>query len=188
MKRRRRRTVRSMTDSFRKAEEYDLPELLEVYEQARAFMRENGNPSQWAEGGYPPRELIEEDVKLGRLTVLVRGGRVVGAFVLAEGEEPTYRVIEGDWGSERPYLTLHRIASLTDEHGVGSAIIGRSAELAKERGLDLRIDTHEANSPMLHVIKKHGFSYCGVIYVRGGSKRLAFRLGRETDENCPQKL
>ena len=43
-----------------------------------------------------------------------------GAFVLMAGEEPTYRVIEeGGWPSEKPYLTMHRMGSLTGEHGVG---------------------------------------------------------------------
>ena len=32
---------------IRKAELKDLPKLKELYEKARQYMRENGNPDQW---------------------------------------------------------------------------------------------------------------------------------------------
>ena len=47
---------------IRKAELKDLPKLNELYEAARRYMRENGNPDQWGIG-YPNDELIIEDTK-----------------------------------------------------------------------------------------------------------------------------
>ena len=83
-----------MTETVRPAQNEDMPELLSVYAQARAFMRDNGNPAQWCVSGYPKRELLEEDIEKGRLFVLTRGGRIAAAFVLVGGDEPTYRTIE----------------------------------------------------------------------------------------------
>ena len=41
-------------------------------------------------------------------------------------------------------------------------------------GGHLRIDTHEKNLVMQNLVKKTGFSYCGIIYVDDGTKRLAY--------------
>ncbi len=38
----------------------------------------------------------------------------------------------------------------------------------------LRIDTHQDNKIMQHVILKNGFTYCGIIYTGDGSPRLAY--------------
>ena len=46
---------------IRKAQPEDLPRILEIYAFARQFMRETGNPTQWA-GGYPKEELIRKDI------------------------------------------------------------------------------------------------------------------------------
>ena len=40
---------------IRKAKLADLPRMMEIYAEARAYMRRNGNPTQWA-NGYPSEE------------------------------------------------------------------------------------------------------------------------------------
>ena len=40
---------------------------------------------------------------------------------------------------------------------------------------NIRIDTHKDNSIMQHNILKHGFSYCGIIYLLSGDERLAYQ-------------
>lgn len=47
---------------IRKARSEDLETILKIYEDARAFMAENGNPDQWKDG-YPPKKLVEEDLR-----------------------------------------------------------------------------------------------------------------------------
>lgn len=170
-------TEPAMKEKIEKAGESDLPEILEVYKEARAFMAANGNPSQWGLSGYPKEELLREDIALSRLYVLRRGGRIAAAFVIAEGEEPTYSVIEdGAWPNGKAYLTIHRLGSRTRERGAAKAAIDFCGELAKSRGEDVRADTHADNAPMRHILEKYGFRYCGIIYVRDGSKRLAYQL------------
>ena len=49
---------------IRKASVQDLGQIMQVYDKARKFMRENGNAEQWGED-YPSAELIEHDQKGG---------------------------------------------------------------------------------------------------------------------------
>jgi len=38
----------------------------------------------------------------------------------------------------------------------------------------MRIDTHEDNLGMQKLLRSSGYTYCGVIYLTNGDKRLAF--------------
>ena len=40
---------------------------------------------------------------------------------------------------------------------------------------NLRADTHRDNHILQHILKKHGFQYCGIIYLLNGDERLAFQ-------------
>jgi hypothetical protein len=64
------------------------------------------------------------------------------------------------------------MGSYPDVHGIFSSIIG----WCKERDSNLRIDTHRDNHIMQHNILKHGFKYCGIIYLESGDERLAYQL------------
>ena len=44
---------------IRKAQTGDLSRMMEIYQIARQFMDETGNPTQWGKN-YPPEELIRE--------------------------------------------------------------------------------------------------------------------------------
>ena len=163
--------------TIRTARAGEIGEILSIYAQAREFMEQNGNPSQWGKSGYPERELLLYDIELERLFVLERDGNTEAVFVLAEGDEPTYAEIEdGAWKNDKPYLTIHRLASRTASHGCAEEVLEYCKKAAVENGKDLRADTHEDNAPMLHILKKNGFCYCGIISVRSGSKRRAYQM------------
>ena len=42
----------------------DSPRVMEIYDYARAFMRTNGNVTQWI-GGYPSEALIRQEIEDG---------------------------------------------------------------------------------------------------------------------------
>ena len=156
---------------IRKAELKDLTKLNELYEAARRYMRENGNPDQWGTG-YPNDEIIIEDIKSG---VLYTDEGVNFAFVLM-GEEEAYKTIyEGKWLNNEPYLTLHRVAGNGKVKGVFSQIFEFSLEKMKEAGLsNLRIDTHEKNLTMQNAVTRQGFVRCGSVKLREG-ERIAYQ-------------
>ena len=160
-----------MSCTIRKATPHDLPRIREIYEMARQFMRKNGNHSQWGKGDEP-ENLTEDDIRQGNLYALTdNAGEIHAVFVFMIGEDPTYLEIEqGNWISDEPYGVVHRVASDGTVHGVLAHIM----DYCKGQMPHLRIDTHEDNKVMQHVIEKCGFVRCGVIYVSDGTPRIAY--------------
>jgi len=154
---------------IRKARNTDLPVLMTLYANARKFMAENGNPDQWW-GGYPKQDLLESDIKAGQLYVCEEKERIYGVFVLAMGDDPTYAVIDGAWKNDRPYGTLHRIASSGEKSGITDCIVRWSFD----RTGNLRADTHALNLPMQKAFERNGFIHCGTIWVEDGTPRMAY--------------
>ncbi len=155
---------------IRQAISTDFNDILAIYASARRFMMEHGNSTQWGLT-YPPQETILHDIEQGVLFVLEDEEGLYGAFALIAGEDPTYQTIQdGSWASSSPYATLHRIASNQRRKGVFKECM----DYAKSCYAHLRIDTHENNEAMKHMILHAGFSYRGKIQVEDGSPRLAY--------------
>ena len=75
--------------NIRLAVQTDLDQIEQIYVYARRFMAENGNPTQWKDG-YPQRQLLEEDIREGKLYVAQQDDGLYGVFVFVVGEDPTY--------------------------------------------------------------------------------------------------
>lgn len=147
----------------------DLSDVMQLYADAREFMKKNGNADQWKEG-YPKRELIESDLQKGASFVCVDDGVVVGTFYFACEEEPTYnKIYEGTWLNEELYAVVHRITS--NMKGVATFCL----EWCFSKAGNLRIDTHEDNIPMQRLLSKQGFTLCGRIHLENGDERLAYQ-------------
>lgn len=155
---------------IRKAIKSELPEIMELYRAAQQFMAENGNPTQWGTF-HPTLPMLEEDIALGRLFAVDRDGGLAGVFMFEIGDDPSYAVIEqGAWLDDSPYGVIHRIASKIGEKGV----VREAMDFALQKIDHLRIDTHENNKIMKHVLEKNGFQACGLIYVYDGTPRVAY--------------
>ena len=160
----------SVSIRLARTEEVDL--LLALYDDARAFMRTTGNPTQWS-GGYPSREVLLEDIEKSRLYVCEEAGEVLAAFVFFVGEEEVYKTFRGDWGSDATtYGVIHRVAVRARGRGLGSLMLAFGYERAPG---DLRIDTHRDNTPMRSLLAKHGFVPCGIVDYGPAGERIAYR-------------
>ena len=155
-------------------------------------MRADGNPSQWSAPGFPDDSLLLRDIARGggfvmksvipseaSSVILSEASSVIPSeakesivayFALLPSPEPTYDVIDGAWLTDEPYGVIHRMASYPEVHGIFSTII----DYAALRFAHLRIDTHRDNRIMQHLIEKHGFTYCGIIWLEDGTERLAY--------------
>ena len=81
--------------NIRAANEHDLPRLMDIFAQAKAFMRAHGNPHQW-EDGYPSEDLMREEIRRGHCFVVeTPADGPVATFCFSVGEDPTYSRIEG---------------------------------------------------------------------------------------------
>lgn len=159
---------------IRKTTLQDLPEVMQIYAQARVFMVQTGNPHQWPEG-YPGEELIREDIACGISYVAEADGEIETVFLYFEGDDPMYQRIEdGAWKNEAAYGVIHRIASRGRVKGAGSFCL----QWGFARCGNLRMDTHDDNSVMQHVLEKNGFERCGRVYTETGSPRIAYQKVR----------
>ena len=149
---------------IRHAEARDLARMMALYEHARRFMAEHGNPNQWGPTRWPPEDLLRRDIAQGNSYLCVQGDRIVGTFFFAMGPdiEPTYRRIEdGAWRDPRPYGVVHRLAGDGSVRGTGAFCL----DWAYRQCGHLRVDTHGDNRVLQSLLGKLGFVHCGTIYV-----------------------
>lgn len=157
---------------FRGATRSDIDEILKIYDRARRFMAQTGNPNQWGTHN-PPEELLERDIDSNRLFLYMRNGAIEAVFAFIMGEDPTYHVIEdGAWLDDTlPYGTVHRLASA----GVSRGVAHKVFDWCAERCDSLRADTHEDNKIMQHLLVSNGFKRCGIIHLANGEPRIAYQ-------------
>lgn len=158
--------------TIRRSTASDIDLIMDVYESAKYFMRTQGNFNQWT-GGYPDRDTILTDIAhWSHFLAEDEEGNILMAFTFILGEDPTYKIIEnGKWLNEKPYGTIHRIAT----SGLRGGMLRTCVDFCKEMTDNIRIDTHADNSPMLNALHKLKFTFCGIIHTSDGSPRLAFQ-------------
>ena len=150
----------------------DLDALMAIFTHARAQMAADGNPTQWGDG-YPTREQLKNDIQRGVSSVMEHEGVPCATFVFIIGDDPTYAYIEdGQWLDDTlPYGTIHRIASNGQRRGIFRTVL----DWCSAQCSNIRIDTHQANARMIHLIEQAQFTRCGIIYTRDHSPRIAYQ-------------
>ena len=162
-----------MEYKIRRSTYYDIPALLNLADKARKIMRANGNTRQWI-NGYPSEAVFTDDINKNNSYIIEDdNGIAVASFTFIKGPEPTYAIIEkGNWiEDDSDYYVIHRIASRPEYHNIFQVIM----RFCFSKTSNIRIDTHRDNTIMQHLLKKHGFGYCGIIYLNNGDERLAFQ-------------
>lgn len=166
-----------MSYTIRTAKPEDLPAILDIYAQARQYMRDSGNPNQWG-SSHPAEALLRQDIAKQQLYLCMEQDQILCVFAYIPGTDPTYLFIEdGAWPNENPYGVIHRIAVSRHRAGVASFCF----DWALEQCPDLRIDTHRDNLPMQRSLAKNGFTRCGIIYLANGDPRIAFHKEKATE-------
>lgn len=161
-----------MAMEIRKTREEDLEAVMELYSQARQFMKENGNATQWG-SHHPPVEMIREDIRKGKSYVCEADDILCAVFFYDEAQEADYaHIYDGAWKNEAPYGVIHRIASPGKVRGAATFCISWCYE---KSGGNIRIDTHEDNLPMQHMLEKNGFIRCGRIRIADGTERITYQ-------------
>ena len=158
--------------NIRLATTSDLARIQELYADARRFMAETGNPTQWTDG-YPQDSVIANDLEREQLYVCTDHDEILGVFCFFRGIEPDYmEIFDGTWLQDGPYGVVHRIAAARGSKGVGAGCL----DFAFRNAHDLRIDTHRNNIPMQKLLAKCGFHRCGIIHLtKDGSERIAYQ-------------
>lgn len=162
---------------IRKTQPEEIDHLMNIFEQGKRIMRKSGNLKQWT-GSYPSRDLIKKISKLVTAMSVWTKGRYHRDLYLHS------------W--QRSYLCPHlrrtmvgRRTSLCHHPPPGQyrrqprcsrrlpgVVLHPNTELA---GRHPPRQPHLATHPA-----KHGFRYCGIIYLLNGDERLAYqKIGDE---------
>ena len=165
------------TITIRQSTLCDLPVIMDIYQSARQFMRSRGNDTQWA-NGYPSPELVSDDINRGVSYVGIADGEIQFVFAFIIGADPTYAEIDGAWLNDKPYGTIHRLASAGRMPGALKACV----DFCLTQIDNIRIDTHELNTPMRRAIEHLRFERCGIIHIADGSPRIAYHLPLQLTE------
>jgi hypothetical protein len=150
----------------------DFDTVMDIYSEARLRMQETGNTNQWIDG-HPSGELILNDIANGNSYVCVdHNNKTVGVFCFVQGDDITYaRIYDGQWLNDEPYGVIHRLAGKKGSKGIAASCL----QWCFEQCDNIRIDTHSDNIIMQNILKKNGFTQCGIIYTGNGTPRTAFQ-------------
>ncbi|WP_298613510.1 GNAT family N-acetyltransferase [uncultured Odoribacter sp.] len=149
---------------FRKAIETDTEEIGQIILDAKEQMRLR-NSRQW-QNGYPASEDIDRDIQSGYGYVLCEGNRVVAYGAVIFDGEPAYRLIQGKWHTEDPYVAVHRLAVSVKrvKCGLATRFMQEVEKLSCRKEIySFRVDTNFDNLYMLRLLTTLGFNYCGEI-------------------------
>ena len=167
-----------MKNFYRKAIFDDLKQVMEAVEDSREVLRLQGN-GQWQDG-YPNQDDYINDINNGRLFVVLDendDSKIAGVCALTYREEDYHHLYEGKWLTDLPYMVMHRVALKKEyrNQGYGKKLFKVFIEQAKIEGYySLRIDTHEGNSVMRHLIASFGFVFCGRAILTPDKDRMVF--------------
>ena len=163
---------------YRQATLSDIEQVMEAVEDSRELLRLQGN-GQW-QNGYPDRNDYLKDIHNGRLFVVTDKDDdeiIVGVCALTYREDDYDRPFEGKWLTDYPYMIMHRVALKANYRGQGYGKKLFEAFIAqgeKEGFRSLRIDTHEGNDIMRHLIESFGFVCCGKAILTPDKERLVY--------------
>lgn len=161
---------------FRKAFKSDANSIMNIIKQAKNYFKEQ-EIDQWQDN-YPNYDTVYNDIVNNYGYVLLKDNIIIGtAAVSFDGEKTYEHIYNGEWISDDEYVVIHRIAinSKYKGKGLASLIIKNVEKICLEKNVhSIKIDTHRENLAMQKLLKKNGFTYCGIIYLGDGSERIAF--------------
>ena len=163
-----------MNYHFRKATATDIPKIWAIIQQA-IVRRKNDGSQQWQDG-YPNEDVIRKDIEKGIGYVLTDDNTTIGYAAILFNDEPAYEQLNGTWLTNGDFAVVHRVAIFDDYLGKGLAqkIFLYTEDLAIANNIfSIKVDTNFDNLPMLKILEKLGYSYCGEVTFRG-SFRKAF--------------
>ena len=153
---------------LRKATITDIPIIWEILQQAIEQRRKDGS-NQW-QNGYPNEQTIHDDISNGCGYVLVDNELVISYAAIVFGVEPAYNELKGKWLAYDDYAVVHRVAVTNAIKGKGIAthIFTLIEGLCMEQNVfSIKVDTNFDNIPMLKILHKLGYTYCGEVQYNG---------------------
>lgn len=159
---------------LRKATISDIPFIWEIMQQAIEQRRRDGS-NQWQDG-YPNKQAIYDDINNEVGWVITDNEKIIAYSAVIFDIEPAYTDIIGKWLSDGDYAVIHRMATVdaVKRKGVATHFFKLIEDLCIEcKVYSIKVDTNFDNIPMLKILDKLNYTYCGEVYFRN-SPRKAF--------------
>lgn len=161
---------------FRLAKEIDREKIEKIYEDGSLKLKSLGI-NQW-QGNEKPNlnnfsNLNENDI----IYVLEDKEIIVSTLIIYDKDEDYENNLVGTWNSPKPYVVLHRIATLSGarKKGYGRKIIEFAENYARENNFkSVRVDTHRENKSMQNLLNSMEYNYVGIVYLDGKRERFAY--------------
>lgn len=158
--------------NLRKATLSEIPAIWEILQQAIARRKQDGS-DQWQDG-YPNEQSIHNDLANGSAYVLTDQDQIIAYAAIIFDIEPAYTEIQGKWLTNDQYVVIHRVA--TSNEVLGKGIATRLFQLIEELALEsnvysIKVDTNFDNIPMLKILAKLDYVYCGEVFFRGAARK-----------------
>lgn len=157
---------------LRPATSSDAPAIWKILQEAIEQRRLDGS-AQWQDG-YPNEQTVQNDITRGFGYVLTDTAAVIAYAAVIFEEEPAYTAIEGKWLTEGDYAVVHRVATSNAVKGKGIAteLFRMIEELCVSKNVfSIKVDTNFDNVPMLKIVDRLNYTYCGEVYFRGSPRR-----------------
>lgn len=157
---------------LRKANLSEVPQIWEIIQDAIEQRRLEGS-KQWQDG-YPNELSIENDINNGYGFVLTENESILCYAAIIFDIEPAYENIEGKWLTNGDYAVVHRVAvsKLAKGKGIATKLFQNVEGLCLEHNIySIKVDTNFDNVPMLKILDKLDYAYCGEVYFRGAARK-----------------
>ncbi|MFT3979234.1 MAG: GNAT family N-acetyltransferase [Ferruginibacter sp.] len=163
---------------LRKANTADKDIIWDILQYAIALRKLDGS-NQWQDG-YPNQASIQQDLDNGYGYVMEdEEGIILLYAAIIFDKEPAYDDIEGQWLSHSDYMVLHRIAvsPLAKGRGIAMLLFQMVEDLCRENNVySIKVDTNFDNIPMLKILERSGYQYCGEVFFRGSARKAFEKL------------
>jgi len=157
---------------LREADFSELPVIWAILQQAIEQRKHDGS-EQW-QNGYPNEQTVHDDITHGYAFVLVENNVIIAYAAIIFGIEPAYNAINGKWLTTEDYVAVHRVATSNAVKGQGVAthLFKMIEDLCIEKRVySIKVDTNFDNIPMLRILEKLKYTYCGEIFFSGAPRK-----------------
>jgi hypothetical protein len=106
--------------------------------------------------------------------VLIENNIIVAYAAIIFGAEPSYNNIKGQWITNADYAVVHRVATSDTVKGKGVAtrLFSLAEDLCMEQKVySIRVDTNFDNIPLLKILDKLNYIYCGEVFYEGAPRK-----------------
>ena len=157
---------------LQKAAYSELPVIWNILQQAIEQRKQDGS-DQW-QNGYPNEQTVHDDISNGYGYVLINNHAIIAYAAIIFGIEQAYEEIIGKWLTNGDYAVVHRVAVSNAVKGKGIAtLLFKAIEdlCIEQKVYSIKVDTNFDNLPMLRILDKLNYTYCGEIFFSGAARK-----------------